>query len=87
MQLSTADIDVLRTLLKGDTPHASSSHRLRLEMKGLIRDTAGGLVLTETGKVAAYSTANVEHEKSEEPVRRLDAAGRKRMLDRRIDFS
>lgn len=52
MLLSTGDIDALKAL-QGDRPPAlNSTHRLRLEMLGLVRDTAQGLLLTPLGMAA-----------------------------------
>jgi hypothetical protein len=87
MQLSTSDVGILAALRRGESPEVASVHRVRLELKGLVRDTVKGLVLTPLGRDAALSTPNIKHEVMEQPIRRLDAAGRKRMLERQTTFS
>lgn len=87
MRLGTNDIAVLNALVRQETPEVSSAHRLRLEMLGLVRDTAGGLRLTPAGQQAATRAPTVEHEKIEEAPRRVDALGRKRMLERLVNYS
>ena len=86
MRLGTHDIDVLAALARQQTPEVSSGHRLRLELLGLVRDTAQGLRLTPLGVKAATQAPTIEHEKLEEPpARRVDALGRKRMLERMVN--
>jgi hypothetical protein len=87
MRLGTNDLAVLNALVRHETPEVSSAHRLRLEMLGLVRDTAAGLRLTPAGEKAAACAPTVEHEKIEEAPRRVDALGRKRMLERLVNYS
>ncbi len=88
MRLGTHDIDVLNALVRQQTPTVSSGHRLRLELLGLVRDTADGLRLTPAGERAATQAPTIEHEKLEEPpARRVDALGRKRMLERTVNYN
>jgi Mn-dependent DtxR family transcriptional regulator len=88
MRLGTSDIAVLNALLHQQIPEVSSAHRLRLEMLGLVRDTAEGLRLTPAGEKAASGAPTIEHEKLEEPPpRRVDALGRKRMLERTVNYN
>ena len=88
MRLGTSDIAVLNALVRQQTPEVSSAHRLRLEMLGLVRDTAEGLRLTPAGEKAATFAPTIEHEKLEEaPPRRVDALGRKRMLERMVNYN
>jgi len=49
--LSHADMFMLRAIESG-TPPTSSNHLVRLEMKGLVRDDARGLRLTQQGRRA-----------------------------------
>jgi hypothetical protein len=87
MRLGTNDIAVLNALVRQQTPEVSSGHRLRLELLGLVRDTANGLRLTPAGEKAASLAPTIEHEKLEEPpTRRVDALGRKRMLERMVNY-
>ena len=88
MRLGNNDIAVLNALLRQQTPAVNSGHRLRLEMLGLVRDTAEGLRLTPAGEKAAASAPTIEHEKLEQPpARRVDSLGRKRMLERTVNYN
>jgi hypothetical protein len=48
--LSNLEIDILRKLMNGEAISLSSQLRLRLEMAGVLRDGARGIVLTSSGK-------------------------------------
>jgi hypothetical protein len=48
--LSTLERDILRKLVNGEAVSLSSHLRLRLEMAGVLRDGARGIVVTEAGK-------------------------------------
>lgn len=48
--LSTLEIDILRKLVNGEAVSLSSQLRLRLEMAGVLRDGARGIVVTEAGR-------------------------------------
>lgn len=48
--LSTLELDILRKLVNGEAVSVSSHLRLRLEMAGVLRDGARGIVVTEAGK-------------------------------------
>ena len=48
--LSTLELDILRKLVNGEAVSLSSHLRLRLEMAGVLRDGARGIVVTEAGK-------------------------------------
>ena len=50
MTLSDLERDLLRKLANGDAVSLHSNIRLRLEMAGVIRDSASGVVLTEAGR-------------------------------------
>ena len=82
MRLGWNEIEILKALAREDSPTVSSSQRLRLELMGLVIDSAKGLVLTPAGRHEARTAKPTEHERFEMPNRPLDAAGRKRMLDR-----
>ena len=82
MRLGWSEIEVLKALAREESPPVSSSQRLRLELMGLVIDSAKGLVLTPAGRHEARTAKPTEHEKFNMPDRPLDAAGRKRMLDR-----
>ena len=82
MRLGWNEIEILKALARDESPTVSSSQRLRLEMLGLGVDSVKGLVLTPAGRHAARTAKPTEHEQFVKPDRPLDAAGRKRMLDR-----
>ena len=48
--LTNLELDILRKLVNGEAVSLSSQLRLRLEMAGVLRDGARGIVLTEAGK-------------------------------------
>ena len=82
MRLGWNEIELLKALARDDSPPVSSSQRLRLELLGLVVDSAQGLRLTPAGRYAAMTAEPTAHEQIERPDRPLDAAGRKRMLER-----
>ena len=82
MRLGWNEIELLKALARDDSPAVASSQRLRLELLGLVVDSAKGLRLTSAGRHTARTAQPTAHEKFEKPDRPLDAAGRKRMLDR-----
>lgn len=86
MELSEFEIAMLRTLLKGAQPLITSSHRIRLEMLGLVRDGADGLILTAAGRQAAVSVSRFKPEPVDKPRIKTDAAGRKKLGQRRHAF-
>ena len=58
--LSNLELDVLRKLVNGETVSLSSQLRLRLELSGVIRDGARGIVVTTAGRqLAGKKPANV----------------------------
>jgi hypothetical protein len=77
MRISALEIQILNELLAGEMAPVASSHRLRLEMMGLVRDTRAGLVLTEAGKLAAAAQPTVVHEAYDRLPEKVDAAGRR----------
>ena len=48
--LSTLELDILRKLVNGEAVSLSSHLRLRLEMAGVLRDGARGIVVTDAGR-------------------------------------
>jgi hypothetical protein len=82
MRLGWNEIEILKALAREESPTVSSSQRLRLELMGLVIDSAKGLMLTPAGRHESRTAKPTEHERFEMPERPLDAAGRKRMLDR-----
>lgn len=47
--LSNLELEILRKLVNGEAVTVSSTLRLRLEMAGVIRDEARGIVMTPKG--------------------------------------
>jgi hypothetical protein len=85
MRLSSFEIDVLRTLSRGEIPSISPAHRVRLELLGLTRETPAGLMLTPLGERSTRLAPTIEHETYEPPERRVDVRGRKLAADRTLD--
>ena len=50
VQLTNLDLDLLRKLVNGEAVSLSSQLRLRLEMAGVLRDGASGMVVTAAGR-------------------------------------
>jgi len=85
---STLDHEILTRLVNGEAVALSSHLRLRLEMAGLIRDGAKGIVVTEAGKHLARQRLAVvatDSPGSEAKVSR-DARGRRMPLRRKPFF-
>jgi len=51
--LSNLELDILRKLVNGETVSLSSQLRLRLELSGVIRDGARGIIVTAAGRQLA----------------------------------
>ena len=49
-RLTNLDLDILRKLVNGEAVSLSSQLRLRLEMAGVLRDGAAGMVVTAAGR-------------------------------------
>jgi hypothetical protein len=49
-RLTDLDRDILHKLVNGEAVTLSSQLRLRLEMAGVLRDSARGIVVTEAGR-------------------------------------
>jgi hypothetical protein len=82
MGISPLEIGILRALVREEDPFVRSSHRIRLEMLGLVKDGPGGLALTELGRQEATTSSKVKAETLDRPPVLLDAVGRRRMLRR-----
>jgi hypothetical protein len=50
LKLSDLEIEVLRKLVNGEAVSLSSQLRLRLEMAGVLRDGARGIIVTDAGR-------------------------------------
>ena len=53
LKLSDLEIDILRKLVNGEAVSVSSQQRVRLELAGMIREGAAGIVVTFTGRSLA----------------------------------
>lgn len=68
-KLSTLEVELLRKVLNGEAFTMPSYQRVRLELLGLIRDGASGLVVTPEGK-------SLKHQPSEAARAPKDALAR-----------
>jgi hypothetical protein len=50
LKLSELEIEILRKLVNGEAVAISSQQRVRLELAGMIRERATGIVVTLTGR-------------------------------------
>ena len=57
LKLSDLEVETLRRLINGEKVSISSQQRIRLELAGMIREGANGIVVTLTGR-------NLAHQKS-----------------------
>lgn len=85
--LTRNDLDLLRAIARGERPPLSSSYRVRLEMMGLLRDSARGVFLTEEGERQAANGVAVDPplEQPPRPSNR-DSLGRKAAGERLVPF-
>ena len=86
--LSPLELEVLRKLVNGEAVSLSSRHRLRMELAGVIRDGARGIVVTAEGRRLASekpedSTA-ASPESPSQPA--MDRRGRRMPHQRRSIF-
>jgi hypothetical protein len=56
-KLSELELEVLRKLVNGEAVRVSSAQRVRMELAGVIRDCARGIVVTPSGRELAGQTA------------------------------
>jgi hypothetical protein len=82
MRLSSYEIDILRALARGEDLTLSSTHRVRLELLGLIKETTSGVLLTTLGERSQHLRPSITHETIEPAERRLDVLGRRHKSDR-----
>jgi hypothetical protein len=87
--LSNLELEILRKLVNGEAVFLSSQLRLRLELAGVIRDGAQGIVVTAAGRrlagrhKPADSTANRQEPASNSA---LDRRGRRMPNQRKSVF-
>ena len=82
MRLSPAEIDILKALSLGENLSLKSSHRLRLEMLGLVLDGPTGLSLTPAGLEASNAQSTFQYETIDRPAVKYDTVGKRRMFSR-----
>jgi len=87
--LSSLELDLLRQLMAGKTVKVSSQLRVRLELAGVIRDGAQGIVVTAEGRRLANQKP-VESEPCTPPSDKsrvaVDRRGRRMPLQRKSVF-
>ena len=88
LKLSDLEVETLRKLVNGEAVSISSQLRVRLELAGMIRDGANGIVVTLTGRSLArqkQSDATASETPPEVKVSR-DRRGRRKPFQRRSVF-
>ena len=86
--LTSRDLDILRKLMNGEAASLSSHLRLRLEMAGVLRDGARGIVLTDAGRRLARQGPTDVAAGSRAPARQAarDGRGRRLPFQRKSNF-
>lgn len=86
--LSNLELEILRKLLNGEAVSLSSQLRLRLEMAGVLRDEARGIVLTQAGRrLASQKLADVAVDRpAASPKVARDGRGRRLPFQRKSNF-
>jgi hypothetical protein len=82
MRLSALEIDILRTMFRGEIPSVSPAHRVRLELLGLTRETPTGLRLTSFGERYVHLQPTVRQENLYPPEHRVHVSDCKAAADR-----
>jgi hypothetical protein len=88
VKLTHLELDLLRKLVNGEAVSLSSQLRLRLEMAGVLRDGARGIVVTDAGRRLAQQGAAdvpVSHPAAVPKVAR-DGRGRRLPFQRKSIF-
>ena len=85
--LRNLGLEILRKLVNGEAVTVSSPLRLRLEMAGVIRDEARGIVVTPKGlQLANQKPAASTNTPLSKSTYVLDKRGRRRPHQRKLDF-
>ena len=86
LKLSDLEIEILRKLVNGEAVALSSQHRVRLELAGMVREGANGIVVTLTGRsLAREKPAEATASDAAAEVKR-DRRGRRMPFQRRSIF-
>jgi hypothetical protein len=80
VRLTNLELDLLRKLVNGEAVSLSSQLRLRLEMAGVLRDGAAGIVVTDAGRRLAGQKPVEVAADSPAPVPKVARDGRGRRL-------
>jgi hypothetical protein len=86
--LSNLELEILRKLVNGEMVSLSSQLRLRLELSGVIRDGARGIVVTTAGRQLAGQKAEKATASGAAPDAKLarDRRGRRLPFQRKSIF-
>ena len=85
LKLSELEVEILRKLVNGEAVSISSKHRVRLELAGMIREGANGIVVTLTGRSLARAKP-AEGTASDAANVSRDRRGRRKAFQRRSVF-
>jgi len=88
LKLSDLEIEILRKLINGEAVAISSQQRVRLELAGMIREGAAGILVTSTGRSLAWQkpeNATASDTASDVKVTR-DTRGRRMPFQRKSIF-
>ena len=89
MQLTLSDLElvILRKLINGEKVSVSSQQRIRLELAGMIREGADGIVVTLTGRsLARENASDATADSNAAPSIKRDRRGRRMPFQRRSIF-
>ena len=87
LKLSDLEIELLRKLVNGEAVSISSQQRVRLELAGMIREGAKGIVVTLTGRSIARERRVVSTASDAAPVTASrDRRGRRMPFQRKSIF-
>ena len=86
--LSTFELEILGKLVNGEAVSVRSQHRVRLELAGLIREGAKGILVTAEGRrLAGQQRANARSgSHPTDPKVTFDKRGRRMPFQRRSVF-
>jgi hypothetical protein len=88
LKLSDLEVEMLRKLVNGEAVTISSQQRVRLELAGMIREGAAGIIVTFAGRSLALQKTRddtASHAASDVKVTR-DSRGRRMPFQRRSIF-
>ena len=88
LKLSDLEVETLRKLINGEAVSLSSQQRVRLELAGMIREGANGIVVTLTGRSLAREKPAEATSSDAAPKLRVsrDTRGRRMPFQRRSIF-